>query len=99
MASDSTNDLYAQLLTHKNDVGDDAFNQTMGLTGHTTCARCKTPIAHRESVDNFVHLDGNGIPIPMGRGCRSASYVGTAPYGHEHDLSLKKHWYATPVKE
>ena len=92
-------DHYQNILNGKKLLGDAKFAEIMGLGPTTPCRWCGKPIAFWAWPDDYMHLDAEGIPIPFGRGCRSASTDDSNPYdGHSQDLSLKKHWLAEPEK-
>lgn len=102
MTEKDNNPGYSVMLNHKRTITEESFNKILGLSAHTNtiCKWCSKPVAHQASRDSYIHLDSNGIPIPLGRGCRSASYDESAPYeGCLQDQTLKKHWRATPRKK
>lgn len=100
MTEKDNNPGYSVMLNHKRTSTEESFNKFLGLSAHTICKWCSKPVAHQASGDSYIHLDSNGIPIPLGRGCRSASYDESAPYeGCLRDQTLKKHWRATPRKK
>lgn len=92
---------YRDLMRTKALVGEETFlTETLGLSEHDKCRWCGKPVAFQRRKNAFVHLDDEGVPITMGRGCRSASYDYDAPEGDEpRDMSLKPHWQATPARE
>lgn len=88
---------YRQLTETKALVGEGHFNEMLGLSMHDKCRWCGKPVAHSQSKSAFVHIDDEGVPVSMGRGCRSASYDYDAPEGEEpRDMRLKPHWKASP---
>jgi hypothetical protein len=58
------------------------------------CVHCDKPIVEFES--RWMHADEDGVPLPSGRGCRSASFD---RYGNDGwDETLGKSWNARPER-
>lgn len=55
------------------------------------CKRCGHPVVWVDRQDNFVHSTTDGVPLPSGRGCRSASFS----RDNDWDDSLDRSWTAT----
>ena len=55
------------------------------------CKRCGHPVVWVDRQDNFVHSTPDGVPLPSGRGCRSASFS----RDHDWDDSMDRSWTAT----
>lgn len=55
------------------------------------CKRCGHPVVYVDRQDNYVHSTPDGVPLPSGRGCRSASFS----RDNDWDDSLDRSWSAT----
>lgn len=65
---------------------------------YATCKRCAFPVVTTDpgtAKPYWLHADpSNGMPLDMGRGCRSASYSRLGTW----DESMDRKWTATPDK-
>lgn len=53
------------------------------------CKNCGHPVVWVEEDDHFIHSTPDGVPLPMGRGCRAASFSRDGDWDDSMDKASK----------